>query len=139
MLCRYHMILNNGNKSHYSPKLGIKIVKHVYKLYKNAIKLCLTNRHHIKETDWLLAHTTYLVCLVSTISDCCKNALGRCSASRGQITKLELFTFLRYLWFYHFVCAFCASLYILLFWVSSHFVYYWWCDLTIRYIMLIFQ
>ncbi len=139
MLCRYQMILNNGNKRHYSPKWGIKIVKHVYKLYKIAIKLCFTHGHHIKEIDWLMARTTCLVCLVSSVSGCLKNALRRGSASNGHITKLEQSTFLRYLWFYHFVCAFCASLYILLFWVSSHFVYGRFCALTIWYIMLIFQ
>jgi hypothetical protein len=40
-----------------------------------------------------------LVCLVSTVSGCCKNVLGRGSSSSGHITKLDPSTFLRYLWF----------------------------------------
>ncbi len=57
-----------------------------------------THRHHIEKIDWIMAHTTCLVCLVSTVSDCHKNTLGRTSASNGHITKLEQSTFLRYLW-----------------------------------------
>ncbi len=36
-----------------------------------------------------MAHTACLVCLVSTVSGCCKNALGRGSASSRNIVKLE--------------------------------------------------
>ncbi len=42
--------------------------------------------------------TACLVCLVSTVSGCCENTLGRGSTSSGHITKLEQSTFLRYLW-----------------------------------------
>jgi len=45
-----------------------------------------------------MLYTTCLVCLDSTVSGCCKNALVRVSASSGHITKLEQSTFLRYLW-----------------------------------------
>jgi hypothetical protein len=41
-----------------------------------------------------MAHTTCLVCLVSTTSGHCKNALGRGSASVRHITKLEQSIFL---------------------------------------------
>jgi len=41
-----------------------------------------------------MAFTTCLVCLVCTVSGCCKNGLGRTSASSGYITKLEQSTFL---------------------------------------------
>ncbi len=51
-----------------------------------------------------MAHTACLVGLVSTVSGCHKNALRRGSASSGHITKLEQFTFFRYL------CIFVASL-----------------------------
>ncbi len=44
-----------------------------------------------------MASTARLVCLVSTVNGCCKNTLGRASASSGQKTKLEEYTFLRYL------------------------------------------
>jgi hypothetical protein len=36
-----------------------------------------------------MAHTDCPVCLVSTVSGCCKNALGRGISSSGHITKLE--------------------------------------------------
>jgi len=36
-----------------------------------------------------MAHTTCLVCLLSAVSGCRKNALERGSASSGHITKLE--------------------------------------------------
>ncbi len=42
----------------------------------------------------IMAHTACLVCLVSTVSGPCKNALGRGSASIRHITKLEQSTFL---------------------------------------------
>jgi hypothetical protein len=42
-----------------------------------------------------MTHTACLVCLVCTVSGCCKNPLGRGSASSRQITKLEQSTFLR--------------------------------------------
>jgi hypothetical protein len=50
----------------------------------------------ILQVDWLMACTT---CLVSTVSDCCKNTIGRASTSSGHITKHEESTLLRYLWF----------------------------------------
>ncbi len=61
----------------------------------------------ILKIDWLMAHTACLVCLVSTVSGRCKNALGKRSASSGHITKLEQSPFLRYLWIKcsHFVCC----------------------------------
>jgi hypothetical protein len=40
-----------------------------------------------------MASTTCLVCLVSTVSGCHENALGRGSASSRHITKLEQSTF----------------------------------------------
>ncbi len=46
-----------------------------------------------------MARTTCLVCLGSTVSVCCKNALGRVSSSSGRITKLVQSNFLRYLCF----------------------------------------
>jgi hypothetical protein len=52
----------------------------------------------LKIIDRLMAHGACLVCLVSTVSGRCKNTLGRASASSRRITKLEQFTFLRYLW-----------------------------------------
>jgi hypothetical protein len=52
----------------------------------------------ILKIDCLMARTTCIVCLVSTVSGCSKNTLGRASASSGHITKLEQSTFLRYLW-----------------------------------------
>jgi hypothetical protein len=45
--------------------------------------------------------TTFLVCLVSTVSGCHKNALGRGNTCIGRITKLEQSTFLGYLWLKH--------------------------------------
>jgi hypothetical protein len=51
-----------------------------------------------------MAYTTYLVGLVSTVSNHCKNELGRDSASSRHIIKLELFTFLRYLWMLRSFC-----------------------------------
>ncbi len=36
-----------------------------------------------------MAHTACLVCLVSTVSGCCKNAVRRGSASSRNIIKLE--------------------------------------------------
>jgi hypothetical protein len=36
--------------------------------------------------------------MVSTVSGHHKNTLGRASARSGHVTKLEQFTFLRYLW-----------------------------------------
>jgi hypothetical protein len=43
----------------------------------------------LRKIDGLMAHTTCLVCLVSTVSGCHKNALGRGSTSSRHITKLE--------------------------------------------------
>ncbi len=43
-----------------------------------------------------MACTACLVCLVSTVSGCHKNILGRASASSRHITKLEQSTFLSY-------------------------------------------
>jgi hypothetical protein len=45
-----------------------------------------------------MAHTACPVCLVSIVSGCRKNALGRGSISSMHITKLEQSTFHRYLW-----------------------------------------
>jgi hypothetical protein len=42
----------------------------------------------------LMVHTTCLICLVSTVSGCHKNALVRLSTSSRYITKLEQSTFL---------------------------------------------
>ncbi len=39
--------------------------------------------------------TSCIVCLVCTVGGCHKNALGRGSASSGQITKLKQSTFLQ--------------------------------------------
>ncbi len=36
--------------------------------------------------------------MVTTVSSCGKNALGRGSASSGHITKTEQSTFIRHLW-----------------------------------------
>ena len=36
-----------------------------------------------------MVHTAFLVCLVSIVSGCRKNALGRGSASSGHISELE--------------------------------------------------
>ncbi len=58
------------------------------------------HRHHIK-INILNTNTACLVCLVSTVSGCCKNAHGRGSASSSHKTKLEQSTFLRYLWCSH--------------------------------------
>jgi hypothetical protein len=41
-----------------------------------------------------MMHTACLVCMVSTVSGCRKNALGRPSAKSRHITKLEQSTFL---------------------------------------------
>ncbi len=41
-----------------------------------------------------MTHTACRVCLVSTVSSCCKNTHGRASANNGHITKLEQSTFL---------------------------------------------
>ncbi len=46
-----------------------------------------------------MACTACLDCLVSTVSGCCKNTLGRASTNSWHVTKLEQSTFLRYLWF----------------------------------------
>jgi hypothetical protein len=51
---------------------------------------------HLRNIDWLLTHTACLVCLVSTVSGHCKNALGRGIASSEHKTKLEQSTFLRF-------------------------------------------
>ncbi len=40
-----------------------------------------------------MERTTCLVCLVSTVSGRCKNALDRGTSSDGHITKLEQSTF----------------------------------------------
>ncbi len=45
-----------------------------------------------------MAHTACLVCLGSTVSGRCRNALGGGSAGSEHITKFEQSTFLRYLW-----------------------------------------
>ncbi len=45
-----------------------------------------------------MARTDCHVCLVSSFSGHCKNPFGRGNASCGHITKLEEYTFLRYLW-----------------------------------------
>ncbi len=45
-----------------------------------------------------MACTACLVCLVSSVSGCCNNVLGRGSACSGHITNLEQSAFLRYLW-----------------------------------------
>ncbi len=49
---------------------------------------------HLRKKDWLMASTTCLVFLVSTVCGWCKNAIGRGSVSSGHITKLEQSTFL---------------------------------------------
>jgi hypothetical protein len=41
-----------------------------------------------------MARTACLVCLVTTVSGCCKNTLGRASARRGHVTKLSNLLFL---------------------------------------------
>jgi hypothetical protein len=48
-----------------------------------------------------MEHTTWLVSLVSTASGCCKNALGKGSASSQPITNLSNILFFRYLWKQH--------------------------------------
>ncbi len=50
-----------------------------------------------------MAHTTCLVCLISTVSGPCKKSkicLGKCGASSGHIIKLKQSIFCRYLWTY---------------------------------------
>jgi hypothetical protein len=42
-----------------------------------------------KKMDWLMDHTACLLCFISIVSSCCKNALGRCDTSSRHITKLE--------------------------------------------------
>jgi len=41
-----------------------------------------------------MARTVLLVCLVSTVSGCSKNVIGKGSTSNGHKTKLEKSTFL---------------------------------------------
>jgi len=45
-----------------------------------------------------MARIACLVCLVSTVGDHSKYALGRGSATSGHTTRLEQFIFCRYLW-----------------------------------------
>jgi hypothetical protein len=65
---------------------------------------------HLRKIDWLIVRTDWLVCLVSTVSCCRKNSLGKGSANSWRITKLEQSTFW-YLWLkiycllYHFFVA----------------------------------
>ncbi len=64
----------------------------------NVLCLMLPYIHrHLRKIDWLMACTTRIVCLVSTVSGHYKNALGRGSACWRQMTKIEQSTFLRYL------------------------------------------
>jgi hypothetical protein len=49
-----------------------------------------------------MEHTTYFVCLVSSVSGC-YNALGRGNANSGHITNLDQSTFLRYLWVFQMI------------------------------------
>jgi len=49
---------------------------------------------HLRKIDQLMVCTACLVCLVSTVSGCHKNAIGRGSATSQHITKLEQSTFL---------------------------------------------
>ncbi len=55
--------------------------------------LYLYHRHLIK-ISWLIASSVCFVCLVSIVSGCHKNAIGKGSACSGHIAKLEQFTFL---------------------------------------------
>ncbi len=55
---------------------------------------CTINHRHPEKIDWLMAHTACRVCLVSTVSGCHKNVLGKGSASSQHITKLKQPTFL---------------------------------------------
>jgi len=48
-----------------------------------------------------MPHAACLACLVSNVSGCHKNALGKASTSCRHTTKLKQSTFLRYLWFEH--------------------------------------
>jgi len=52
-------------------------------------KQCFQNMYwihrHIRKIDCLMTYTACLVCLVSTVSGCCKNAPGRGSASSRHI------------------------------------------------------
>jgi hypothetical protein len=49
-----------------------------------------------------MAHTTCLVCLITTFSLRCKKCLGWCAASSGYIAKLKQSIFFGYLWTIHF-------------------------------------
>ncbi len=49
---------------------------------------------HLRKVDLLMAITTCLVCLVSTVSGQCKDDLGKGCVSNEHITKLEQSTFL---------------------------------------------
>jgi hypothetical protein len=60
-----------------------------------------------------MAYTTCLVCLVSTVSCCSKNALVRGSTCSRHMTKLEQSTLIRYVWFSH------KSDYIIIFYYSG--------------------
>ena len=77
-----------------------KVAAQVVKQSNNDPKFdCLYHRH-LRKIDWLMAHTAYIVCLVSTVSGSHKNALGKDIASSRHIPKLERSRiFFRYLWF----------------------------------------
>ncbi len=57
------------------------------------------SHRHLRKIDWLMSCTSHLVCLVSIVSGCRKNVLGRGNTSRGHIKNLSNILFFRYLWF----------------------------------------
>jgi hypothetical protein len=57
------------------------------------------NHRHLRKIDWLMAHTVFLACLISTVSGRskkCKKCLGRCGATSRHITELEQSIFLEW-------------------------------------------
>ncbi len=73
----------------------------VVTIYRKKNYLLSSHKHrHLRKIDWLMEITACLVCLICTVSGCskkCKNALVRCGASSGHITKLEQSIFFWYL------------------------------------------
>jgi hypothetical protein len=72
-----------------------------HKLCLQKIFIGLDHRHHVKKRR-LMACTTCIVCLVSSVSGCRKNLLEEQALVAGT-KKLEQSTFLRYLWIGRFI------------------------------------
>ncbi len=49
---------------------------------------------HLRKIDWLMAHTTCLICLINTVNGCSRKSLGRGGASSGHIKNLKQSIFL---------------------------------------------